>query len=217
MGETITGPDHKEEDHQDGETSQPEVHKQEVPESRHTVQEDCCPMIPVAYLTGETAMGDMSQGRHRRAAIGRLLCGHPLLPAMDQSHYRGVSKSVQNCCFLWQRAEAEAQLTAGRASETKPLHTSTAGCEQLLSPVFPRLPQISQHCVAHCIHTHNMYSEREFKQPLHCPSVTGMLSNTDCYQFNLLLLAEPTRTYREKYSNRDLAWGIHQRLENASW
>lgn len=100
MEETVTGPDRKGEAHQDGETSQHEVHRQEVPESRSTVQEDCCPVIPVAYLTGEIAMGAMSQGRHRKAATGRLPCGHPLLPPMDQSHYRGVNKSAPNCRFL---------------------------------------------------------------------------------------------------------------------
>lgn len=34
-------------------------------------------------------------GRHRKAAIGSMPCGHPLLPPMDESHYRGVGRSAQ--------------------------------------------------------------------------------------------------------------------------
>lgn len=87
----------------------------------------------------------------------------------------------------------------------------------IASPSFPRLPKFL-HTVLHTVSTHiTCVSKRECKQPLHSPSVPVMLSNTDCYQFNLPLLVEPTRTYSEKHSNRGFALGISQCVENASW
>lgn len=48
-----------------------------------TVMENCCPVEPAACLTGGTAKGDISHVRHRKAATGRIPCGHALLPSMD--------------------------------------------------------------------------------------------------------------------------------------